>query len=455
MPTKDESHTNIVDTSSATAPRNKWLSRLVILVRILVGCTFIFSGIVKLIDPMGTMYKIEDYMQAFGMSLYGPAAYYAAVFLSIIEFVLGFNALLGSYLRKTPLFLLIFMAIMTPLTLYLAIANPIPDCGCFGDAITLSNWATFIKNVILLTLVIFLVQFNTRTRSVFHREIQAFIVTWVVIFGLALVYYAHAYSPILDFRPYKVGTDLAAAYFGDDEAMVEYDFVYERDGKQGIFGIDNLPDESDGWQFVERRERSGVTVAHQEKQSADYFVVYDGNDDVTESILSHEGYQFILFSEDLKNANDDHINKVHELYDYAREYNYPFYAVTASSPSEIEEWLDNAGGEFSFMFMDKTTIRTIQRANPFVMVLKDGVIYHKYYINHLPSEALLTAPVENIATYAQPEDYREDSRIAIMAVVLLVPILMLYFTERVALFALRRFRRWRKQQREQIEQINN
>ncbi|MBQ5776747.1 MAG: DoxX family protein [Bacteroidaceae bacterium] len=229
MPTKDESHTNIVDTSSATAPRNKWLSRLVILVRILVGCTFIFSGIVKLIDPMGTMYKIEDYMQAFGMSLFGPAAYYAAVFLSIIEFVLGFNALLGSYLRKTPLFLLIFMAIMTPLTLYLAIANPIPDCGCFGDAITLSNWATFIKNVILLTLVIFLVQFNTRTRSVFHREIQAFIVTWVVIFGLALVYYAHAYSPILDFRPYKVGTDLAAAYFGDDEAMVEYDFVYERD----------------------------------------------------------------------------------------------------------------------------------------------------------------------------------------------------------------------------------
>ena len=124
----DDPHSMPVDaTSTPTAkPRNKWLSALVVLVRVLVGATFILSGVVKLIDPVGTMYKIEDYLQVFNLTMFNSWSFVMAVFLSVVEFILGVNALLGSYLRTTPTLLLIFMVIMTPLTLFLAIANPIP-----------------------------------------------------------------------------------------------------------------------------------------------------------------------------------------------------------------------------------------------------------------------------------------------------------------------------------------
>ena len=170
-----------VNTTPTAVPRNKWLSLLVVCVRILVGLTFIISGVVKLIDPVGTMYKIEDYLAVFNLSSIASISYFVAIILSLVEFILGANALLGSYLRTTPILLLIFMAVMTPFTLFLAIANPVSDCGCFGDAIVLTNWQTFGKNVVLLTLVIFLLKYNLRARSLFHREIHAFIVVWARI----------------------------------------------------------------------------------------------------------------------------------------------------------------------------------------------------------------------------------------------------------------------------------
>lgn len=441
-----------IDAIPTTTPRNKWLSLLVVCVRIIVGATFIFSGVVKLIDPVGTMYKIEDYLQAFNLSSISAVSYFVAVVLALVEFVLGFNALLGSYLRTTPLLLLIFMAIMTPLTLYLAIANPISDCGCFGDVITLTNWQTFGKNIVLLLLVIFLLRYNVRARSLFHREIHAFIVVWVSIFGLAQLYVAAMYSPILDFRPFKVGTDLSAAYFGDEDSVVEYDFVYTKDGVLATFALDSIPDEESGWQYVERRERQQAKPS-KDNSLLEHFVVYQGDEDVTEEVLSHQGYLFMLLSEDLTKADDDDINVVHELYDYTREYGYPFYAVTASSPDEIEEWCDNTGAEYPFYFMDRTTIRTIQRANPYLLVLKDGVIYHKYYISHMPNEELLIAPVEEIEAYATMSGYNATYRAISLAILLILPIVLLYFTERIALFALRRFRRWRETRREKKENI--
>lgn len=449
MPNEDP-RSVLVDTASTatTAPRNKWLAALVVLVRILVGVTFVLSGFVKLIDPVGTMYKVEDYLQVFNLSVLNSWSYFLAIMLSVVEFILGVNTLLGSYLRTTPLLLLIFMVVMTPITLFLAIVNPMPDCGCFGDFVTLANWQTFGKNVILLALVIFLFKCNRRARSVFHREVHAFIVVWVVIYGLLLVYIAAAYSPVLDLRSFKSGTNLAAAYWGDDAEEVEYDFVYEREGVQAIFAIDSIPDEADGWRFVERRERGEKVSRAEEKNSLDSFIVYDGNEDVTGELLDHEGYTFVLFSEDLTRANDNEINKVHELYDYAREYGYPFYAVTASTPAEIELWQNDTGAEYPFLYMDRNTIRNIQRANPFLMVLKDGVIYHKLYISHMPNEALLTVPVEQIPAYADPESYNADYRTIFLIVLLVLPILLLYFTERVALFALRSFRSWRERSKE-------
>lgn len=425
----------------ATNPRNKWLSVAIILVRIIVGVVFIFSGVVKIIDLYGTMYKIEDYLTVFNLDFFKPASLIAAFLLSLTEFVLGVNTLLGSYLRTTPILLFLFMLVMTPLTLFLAINNPIPDCGCFGDAIVLSNWETFSKNVVLFTLAIFLLKFNRKARSVFHREIHSLIVAWVVAYSVVLSLLGINGLPAIDFRPYKIGTDLSAAYYGEDIANVEYDFIYEKEGEQHTFTIDSLPDESEGWQFVERIERDS-DVAQALSDEFDHFAIYDGNDDIAGEILDKEGYVFMLFVSDVTTSNDNNVNMIHELYDYCKEYEYPFYAITASSPSEVELWLDDTGGDYSFLFMDRTTIRTIARSNPFMMILKDGVIYHKYPIERLPDESVLVEPFENIERYGQPGRYNERTRMLYLSGVFILPIFVIYFTERIALFILRGVRRW-------------
>lgn len=455
MANKDTQHSEPVEMTATPAitPIGKWLSVAVILVRIVVGITFIFSGLVKLIDPVGTMYKIDDYLAVMNMTALQPLSIIASVALALAEFILGINTLLGSYLRTTPKLLLAFMTLMTPLTLYLAIANPIADCGCFGDAVILTNWQTFAKNVVLLLLVLFLFKYYTKAKSVFHREVQALTVIWGIVYAAFVVWFAFTYMPILDFRPYKLGTDIRAAYYGDDMPDTEYQFVYEREGVQQTFALDNLPDESQGWTFVERKQ-VGAKLVVKATSAADYFVVYDGNEDVTEEILEQDGYVFIMLSPNLAKANDNHIDKIHELYDYCLLYGYPFYAVTASTPAEIDEWLDNTGGEYPFLFMDKTSIVTIARGNPYMLILKDGVIYHKYPISQLPEEAQLDRPFAQVEYHGTQAVYNERARVLFLVLALVVPILVLYFTERVALFALRRFRRKREEKRQSNEETN-
>ncbi len=455
MANKDTQYSESVEMTATPAitPIGKWLSVAVILVRIVVGVTFIFSGLVKLIDPVGTMYKIDDYLAVMNMTALQPLSIIASVALALAEFILGINTLLGSYLRTTPKLLLAFMTLMTPLTLYLAIANPIADCGCFGDAVILTNWQTFAKNVVLLLLVLFLFKYYTKAKSVFHREVQALTVIWGIVYAAFVVWFAFTYMPILDFRPYKLGTDIRAAYYGDDMPDTEYQFVYEREGVQQTFALDNLPDESQGWTFVERKQ-VGAKLVVKATSAADYFVVYDGNKDVTEDILEQDGYVFIMLSPNLAKANDNHIDKIHELYDYCLLYGYPFYAVTASTPAEIDEWLDNTGGEYLFLFMDKTSIVTIARGNPYMLILKDGVIYHKYPISQLPEEAQLDRPFDQVEYHGTQAVYNERARVLFLVLALVVPILVLYFTERVALFALRRFRRKREEKRQSNEETN-
>lgn len=438
---------------STTTPCNKWLSTAIISVRIIIGCVFIFSGIVKLIDPWGTAYKIEDYLMVANLRIMSPLPLITSIALSLAELLIGVNTLLGSYFRSNPLLLLIFMIFMTPLTLFLAVVNPIPDCGCFGDALHLSNWQTFAKNVVLLSGAIFLYRYNHCVKSVFHREFQAFTIIWSIIYATIIVWIALAYMPILDFRPFKTGTDLAAAYYGEGTPDIEYDFIYQRNGQQATFTIDNLPNQEEGWQFVERKQRSGTSAQSAHNILLEHFTIYDGNDEMTEEILDRSGFSFIMFSQDLNTANDNHVNKLNELHDYCKEYGYPFYAVTASSPQEIDEWLDNTGGEYTFMFMDKTTIRTIARNNPFVLILRDGNIYYKCPISQLPDETELTTVFEEVEKCQPSQQFTPRQATAFVITLLVLPIIILYIGERLLLTMLRQYRKSKNKKNEQT--INN
>ncbi len=431
---------------NAAQSRSKWLCVGVIVVRVIVGVTFIVSGGVKLIDPEGTMYKIEEYLMAMNLAGLAPLALFVSVVLSLVEFLLGVNTLLGSYRRVTPILLAVFMGVMTPLTLYLAIANPIHDCGCFGDAIVLTNWQTFWKNIVLVALVWVLLRYNRCARSIFHHDMQSLTVLFVLLYGAIVAWIGCTYQPLVDFRPYKRGVDLRAALYGDGVADREYDFIYERNGEQRAFSLDSLPAADDGWRFVERREHE--TPRTNEDEGAAHFAIYDGNENVTDDIVGTDGYVIIMFSPDIECASDDEVNKINELYDYCREYGYPFYAVSPSSPRATERWLEDTGGEYPFYFMDKITIRTIARNNPYVVVLKDGVICRKSTPSLLPDESELNDRLENTRWPGEVKAYNLPIRVWLLVGGLVIPLLLLLATERVALFVVRRVRNYYRSRRD-------
>ena len=198
--------------------------------RILVGITFIFSGFVKGIDPWGSAYKFTDYFNAMGLEFLTWSAFPLGVLLSFAEFIIGVGLLTHTLIRLFSWLALIFMAFFLPLTLWIAVKNPVTDCGCFGDALVISNWETFYKNLLLIVLT--LIVFINR-----NRKKKTSVVSYAASSGLALIYMlivVHSYNhlPVFDFRPYKVGVNIPEAMKIPENAKPE---VYEN-----IFYYKNL-----------------------------------------------------------------------------------------------------------------------------------------------------------------------------------------------------------------------
>ena len=413
---------------------------LVFLSRLVVGGTFVFSGFVKAIDPYGTAYKFEDYFTAFHLEFLSSFTTLFAVALAVVEFLLGVHLLFGSYRKSTPRLVFLFLCVMTPLTLYLAIANPISDCGCFGDAVHLSNWATFFKNVVLLGLTVFLLYTSKRLRGLYNKEVQWLTGLYSLVFVLFFCYIGINYQPYLDFRPYKIGVNIPEA-LTSGEPQREFVFIYEKDGKQQEFTLDNLPPEEEGWSFVDRYEKE--TEAPQTQAPAiDEFTIYRGAVDVTDEIINDESYCILLLSPDLSKADDSEVDRINELYDYCVEWGYKFVCVTSSSPREAEVWLENTGAEYPLCFMDKITIRTIARGNPCVLLLKGGTILRKTAPSQLPDETQLTRPLDQL-DYGRPELYRPQRRIGFIFVAYLLPMLVLLLTEKMVAMIIGRIKLWR------------
>lgn len=434
----------------------KWIVAAVILSRLIFGATFIFSGFVKAIDPVGSAYKFEEYFKAFGLDFLQPYALILAALLATFEFVLGVNTLLGSNRKATARFDLLFMVFMTPLTFYLAIANPVSDCGCFGDALILSNWETFFKNILLSGLAILLLKYNFQIRSIYNKEVQWVTVLYATLFSLSISWIGSYYEPILDFRPYKTGTNIPAKMeIPEDAPSNEYKttLIYEKDGVKKEFTLQNYPMNDSTWKFVETINL--LTKKGYEPPINDFTIVSDKGDDISDIILNHDSYTFLLFSADLKNADDGEINIINEFYDYSVDYGYPFYCVTASSPQEIAEWRDNTGAEYPFCFMDKTTIETIMRSNPGLMLLKDGTIVWKRSILSLPDESFLKEPLENIPALNKMYPYNGKDRLIFLALAFFVPMLLLLLTEKTVAAVIRKIKAKQMQRRNKKEAIEN
>ncbi len=348
--------------------------------RYLFGAVFVFSGFVKAIDPMGFSYKIEEYLRTFG-GFFESLADYAllvAVLLSTLELIIGLNMIFKVHFNSTSVLALLFMLVYTPLTLYIAIKNPVTDCGCFGDAIIISNWATFAKNSVLFGLLILMLIFSTRYRPFLTKKLQYIFAGVFVLMGISLSVLSYRHLPMIDFLPFKVGINIPQAMDIPDNApkdQYQTTFIYEREGEQKEFTLENYPKNDSSWIFVDQKSKlikKGYTpVIH------DFSIVNEKFDDITQEVLSYPGKTYLLIMYDVDDSSKKGAEKAEQVYQNALKNGDKFYALTGSSDTEVQKFIDKTGVTYPFWKTDPTTLKTIIRANPGIVLLQKGTILKK------------------------------------------------------------------------------
>jgi uncharacterized membrane protein YphA (DoxX/SURF4 family) len=349
--------------------------------RILTGLVFIFSGFVKGVDPLGTAYRIEDYFIAYGTEWAIPAALFLSVVLCTLEFVLGIAMLFNLALKRLAWILLALMVFFTVLTYFDAVYNPVPDCGCFGDAIKLDNWQTFYKNIILILLVISIFAYRKKFRPILGRLLQyaVILVTAAVFAFFSLYQYNHL--PWIDFMDWKTGNDLVP----DDPGQAKTYLIYRNSitGETKEYLSPDYPWNDTAWlaqwEFVDQRiDDSGVKKGHS-------LVIFDtlGND-VTVNFIENPSYQFLLVSYDLKPASQSGLQKALALHAAIDEAGYSFIALTGSLKEEIDEFTGKNNSTIEFYLADDIELKTMVRSNPGLILLRDGIVLDKWHYHDFP-----------------------------------------------------------------------
>ena len=366
--------------------QSKAKSNLLLIARIIFGLVFLFSGFVKAVDPLGTAYKISDYLEAFSLTSLDFLAFPAALMLIAAEFTIGFNILFNVHLKGTTWVASLFMLVMTPVTLYLAISNPISDCGCFGDAIVMTNWQTFYKNVVLCIILAIIALLQKQSRP-WLSNWGAWIVTLLpILISFAISIYCYNLLPVLDFRPYKKGNNIIEGMqIPEDAPLDKYEttFFYEKDGIEQAFTLDNYPAEDSTWTFV--RQESKLIEQGYVPPIHDFSIVTEDGD-ITDLILEDAGYTLLVISHKVEKAATKNIKCVKSTIANAKKAGANVIWLTSSYSDEIEEFKTQYGIEDTFGATDDITLKTIVRSNPGLVLIKDATVIEKWHHNALPSK---------------------------------------------------------------------
>jgi hypothetical protein len=351
--------------------------------RIIIGLVFIFSGVVKAIDPLGSAYKFHDYFHAFNLGFLDSISLTLAIILCTAEFISGFSVLTGIRQKTGILGIFILLIIFTPVTFILALTNPVSDCGCFGDAVHLSNWQTFGKNVILSALLIIIYSGKNQIKSIFGKTTE-----WITIFIVVILFVVFSltnlrYLPMIDFLPYQKGVKIADKMIVPEGAPSdEYQttFIYEKEGIQKEFDLKNYPANDSTWKFVD--QKSVLIKKGYEPPIHDFIITSLSGEDLTQRILSYKGYSLLMIAKKLSEAGQKSLSEGFKLGNYSVENGIAFYVLTSSGTEEVKSF-DNG---LSFCLVDETTLKTIVRANPGYVLLRDGTIVEKWSWANVPDE---------------------------------------------------------------------
>lgn len=364
----------------------KSTQRIILLIsRLLFGITFLFSGFVKAVDPLGTTYKITDYFEAFGIPSFDWLSVVLAFLLITVEFCIGFAMVFNVKLKETSLLGALFMLVMTPLTLYLALANPVSDCGCFGDAIVLTNWETFYKNVVLCVILLLVILLQKYNRSWLTAYGSWLFLSIAVLISLGICWHGYTHLPMIDFRPYKVGNNIQEGMsIPLDAPMDEYKttFVYAKDGVEKEFTLENYPANDSTWVFV---SQNSVLVKQGYVPPIHDFSIVTDDGDITDIVLETPGYTLLVISHKLEKINQASVKKVNALLQQLTAQGIPCYWLTSSYQESVLQFKQANHIEVPFGATDDITLKTIVRSNPGLVLLQQGTVVAKWHYNNLPA----------------------------------------------------------------------
>ncbi|MFV8391999.1 BT_3928 family protein [Flavobacterium sp. LB2P6] len=352
--------------------------------RIFVGILFIISGLIKLNDPIGFSYKLAEYFSepVFNMPFFVPFALGIALFLVILEVVLGIMLLIGYKTKFTIWSLLILIVLFTFLTFYSAYFNVVKDCGCFGDALKLTPWQSFTKDIVLLFFILILFFNQKLVKPLFSNNVQnIFIYASIVLSSLMGVWVLN-HLPIIDFRPYKVGNNIQKGMRipdGAEKSVVEMVFIYKVGGVDKEFTEKDLMSIPEGAVFVDRKDK--VITEGYVAPIHDFTMEKDGSDYKDEFL--EEPKLMLITAYDLVNADHSGMAKLEKLNQDAKAKGYKVVGMTASLPEEIAAAKKQFGLTFDFYFCDAITVKTIERANPSIVLLEKGTIKQKVHHNDI------------------------------------------------------------------------
>lgn len=360
------------------------------LLRLLTGITFILSGWAKCVDPWGFVIKIQEYLTAWSMTgLPRDIILVGAVALSLFELITGAALATGSLRRSTPISGLALMAFMLPLTVYIYIANPVADCGCFGDFIKLSNGATLLKNIVLTAALVILLKWHKKAKSLLRPTMQWLVLTIAGLYGLTLAIIGWEIQPVVDFRPYPVGAQLIDEELCSEENTPSY--IYTKNGQKEVFTLDNLPDST--WTFVSKQSEND--------NKHEGLAIFDGDEEVTEDILSPTDGDLLILV--VNNPGIDYLTRArlsNEIYDAIQANDGTMIGLVAASGDALEQWIELVRPRFAIFSASDTSLKELARGDAALVAVRDGRILWKHSLSAInPTIAQSASPIDNVPIY--------------------------------------------------------
>jgi uncharacterized membrane protein YphA (DoxX/SURF4 family) len=360
--------------------RKSFPSSVVMLSQLLLGALFVFSGFVKGVDPVGTQYRIEDYFIAFGMNWANPLALFLSVVLNTWEFVLGALLLFNIRVKFVIWPVLVTMIVFTIVTVNDATNNPVPDCGCFGDALLISNWQTFYKNLVINVLVL-IVFFNRKKNSEWFSVISENILSALIVLGfLGFQYYNIRHLPVLDFRAWKVGNRMVH----EDPLPKKYYLTYQNKntGEQKEYLSPDYPYDDpewvENWEFVRQRIVDPNPPLH------DLSVIDEDGIDYTANLIENPEFQYLMIADDLQKSNLSRIEDMREFIQVSSDRGVSFAMITSSLPEYVADFKKEHELDIDVFYADDIPLKAMIRSNPGLVLLKDGFVIEKWHYNDWP-----------------------------------------------------------------------